>query len=660
LSAIIAFVTDRAAEGARLLARVFTIDPGHAPALATLGDALTRKGEREGAVDAFARAVARQPQDATLHAKLGAALCGLSRFDEAEAAYRDAIALNSDAIRSHFNLAVALTGQGRPAEAEAIYRDVIARDAAYHGVWLNLGNVLADQEKFDGAIAVYHQALKADPDNFGLHGSLATALYRQRRLDESIIHLRRATALDGGNMPALRLLGLVLHEAGRIQEAVHVFRQVSALDPGDVEILSNLCACLCALGQIDEAITACELALAISPDYAPAHTNMGIILDLQNDFEAAVAAHRRAIAACPGYIKGYANLAVALRNVGEIDEALEVSRRVVALEPDEPQVRFNHSHFLLMSGDLLNGFVEHGWGRKCKGWANGFLDLRESEWQGEALDGRTLLLYAEFGIGDALQFVRYLPLVAEMGGSIVLQVQRELVPLLRMLPGVIVVPRGAPLPPFDVHLPLMDLPRIFRTTLDSIPADIPYLHADRASVARWRYALDDKRSLKVGVVWAGNPQHRGDRYRSLRAQDVLPRLIMPGVQLYSLQKEPRPEDVEVLARLSAEIIDLAPVIDNFADTAAAVMVLDLVIAVDTSVVHLAGALGRPVWVLLPYALDWRWLRDREDTPWYPSARLFRQHKTHVWEDALSRVSSELARVAAGERDLIWPPAMRLN
>jgi tetratricopeptide (TPR) repeat protein len=660
LSAIIAFVTDRAAEGARLLARVFTIDPDHAPALATLGDALTRKGEREGAVDAFMHAVARQPQDATLHAKLGAALCGLSRFDEAEAAYRDAIALNPDATRSHFNLAVALTGQGRLADAEATYREVIARDPAYQGVWLNLGNVLADQEKFDEAIAAYRQELKADPDNSGLHGSLATALYRQGRLDESIIHLRRATVIDSGNLPALRLLGLVLHDAGRMQEAVHAFRQVSTLDPGDVEILSNLGACLCALGQIDEAAAACDLALAIRPDYAPAHTNMGIILDVRNDFEGAVAAHRRAVAASPGYVKGHANLAVALRNVGEIDEALEVSRRVVALDPEQPQARFNHSHFLLMSGDLLNGFVEHGWGRKCKGWAHGFLELREPEWRGEALDGRTLLLYAEFGIGDALQFVRYLPMVAQMGGSVVLQVQAELVPLLRRLTGITVVPRGVALPRFDVHLPLMDLPRIFRTTLESIPAEIPYLHADPASVARWRYALDETSSLKVGVVWAGNPLHRGDRYRSLRAQDVLPRLIMPGVQLYSLQKEPRAEDAEVLARRSAEIIDLAPVIDDFADTAAAVMALDVVIAVDTSVVHLAGALGRPVWVLLPYALDWRWLRNREDTPWYPTARLFRQRKAQVWEDALSCVSSELARVAAGERDLIWPPSMRVH
>jgi len=670
LSAIIAFVTDRAAEGARLLSRVFTIAPDHAPALATLGDALAVKGEREGAVDAFARAVARQPQDATLHAKLGVALCGVSRFEEAEAAYRHAIALDPDSTRSRFNLAIALAGQRRLAEAEAAYHDVIARDPAYPCVWLNLGNVLADQRKLDEAIMAYRQAVMADPDDSALHFSLGTALHQHGRLDESLTELQRATMLNPDNLPAFRLLALVLHDVGRVDEAAHVYRQVSVRDPGDVESLTNLGACLCALGQIDDAIAACDLALAINPDHAPAHTNMGILLDLQNDFEAAVAAHRRAVAAAPDYAKGHANLVVALRNAGKVDEALEVSHRAVALDPDRPQTRFNHSHALLMCGDLLNGFVEHEWGRKCAGASVGFPDLPGPEWQGEALTGRTLLLYAEFGIGDALQFVRYLPMVAERlkessgnssaGGSIVLQVQPVIASLLRSMPGVTVVPRGEALPPFDVHLPLMDLPRIFRTTLDSIPADIPYLRGDPVTLARWRYALDKTSLLKVGVVWAGNPLHKSDRFRSLSAEAVLPRLLMPGVQLFSLQMETRPEDVPVLNGLSADVIDLAPAIGDFADTAAAVGALDLVIAVDTSIVHLAGALGRPVWVLLPHALDWRWLHEREDTPWYPTARLFRQHKTQAWDGVLSRVSAELARAAAGERDLIWPPAMRAD
>ena len=655
LSAIIAFVTDRAAEGARLLNRVFTLAPDHAPALATLGDALAVKGEREGAVDAFTRAVARQPQDATLHAKLGAALCGVSRFDEAETAYRHAIALNPDSTRSRFNLAVALAGQERLAEAEAAYHDVIARDRAYPGVWHNLGTVLADQKKFDEAIAAYRQALTADPDDSALHFSLGAELHRQGRLDESVVHFRRATTLDPDNLAVFRLFGLVLHDAGQVDEAAHIYRQVSARDPGDVESLANLGACLCALGQIDDAIAACDLALAIDPHHAPAHTNMGILLDLQNDFEAAAAAHRRAVDANPFYAKGYANLAVALGHAGEFDEALEVSHRAVALDPDKPQTRFNHSHALLMSGDLLNGFIEHRWGRKCPGSSSGFPDFPGPEWQGEPLAGRTLLLYAEYGIGDALQFVRYLPMVAEKGGSILLQVQLSLVPLLRIMTNVTVIALGEPLPRFDLHLPLIGLPRVFGTTLDDIPAAIPYLQADDAKLSQWYRVLNDETSFKVGVVWSGNPRHKGDRHRSLAAGRLLPRLVIPGVRLYSLQKEPRATDAAAIAALCRDLADLAPLLADFSDTAAAVTALDLIVTVDTSVAHLAGALGRPVWLLLPYALDWRWMRDREDTPWYPTMRLFRQPAPQAWDDVITRVSAELARVASGERDLLRPP-----
>ena len=646
LSAVVAFVTDRASDGALLLNRVFTLDPEHAPALVTLGDALAVKGEREGAVAAFQQALTRRPRDAALHNKLGVALAELSRLDEAEAAYRRSIELDPGLMRAYFNLAIALTGQARLAEAESAYRSVIADDPAYRGVWLNLGNVLVDQNKLDEAVGAYRRALAVNPDDPGSLGNLGAALYRMGRFDEAIIHYRRATELAPDNVATLRLFGLVLHEAGRLQEAIAIYRRMLVLDPFDHVIPSNLGACHCELGEFDEAIACADLALALRPDHAPAHTNMGIVFEKQNLVDAAVAAHRRAVAADPAYAKGYANLAVALRNAGEIDEALAVSHRAIALDPDQPLAHYNHAHFLLMNGDFANGFEEYQWRRKCKTLSDGDPTFSEPEWQGEPLEGRTLLLFAEYGLGDALQFVRYLPMVAAMGGVIILQVQPALASLLRTMQGVTVVPRGEPLPAFDLQLPLMSLPRIFRTTLDTIPASVPYLHPDAEKLERWHYALDGVAALKVGVVWAGNPRHKGDRQRSLSAEAVLPQLVMPGVQLYSLQKEPRPEDIPVIAALGAAVIDLAPALGDFADTAAAVAALDLVIAVDTSVAHLAGALGRPVWMLLPHALDWRWLRDRADSPWYPTMRLFRQHRPQAWESVLARVSAELTRMTA--------------
>jgi tetratricopeptide (TPR) repeat protein len=604
LASVIALAEGRTEDGRELLGRVFHLDPNHVPALSTLGDALAVKGEHEGAVAAFQRAVALRPLDAGLHDKLGVALSELSRFPEAEAAYRRALALDPNLIQARFNLATALAGQLRPAEAEQMYRAVIERDPCHQGAWINLGNLLADQNKPQEAVAAYRKVLKDEPRDRGW--------------------------------------------------------QVSARGPGAASALTNLAGCLCELGQLDEAMDACERALSLDANYAPAHTNLGIILDAQGKFEDAVTAHQRAVAADPSYAKGHANLAVALRDMGALDESLAVSHRAVALDPDDPLVRFNHAHVLLMNGYLASGFEELRWGKKCKDWSEGYPAFAEAEWHGEAFAERTLLLHAEAGLGDTLQFVRYLPMVAEKGGSIVLQVQPSLVPLLHTNPSLTVVARGEPLPRFDLHLPLIGLPRVFGTTLDTIPAAVPYLHPDSAKLSQWRRALDDATSLRVGVVWAGNPRHKGDRLRSLAAEKLLPRLVMPGVTLYSLQKDLRAADAPAVAALGRDIVDLAPALGDFSDTAAAVAALDLIITVDTSVAHLAGALGRPVWVLLPYALDWRWLRDREDTPWYPSMRLFRQRTPRAWDDVMARVSAELACVVGGERNLLWPPGANVK
>ncbi|WP_194476125.1 tetratricopeptide repeat protein [Bradyrhizobium sp. CCBAU 53338] len=646
LAAIAAFVTDRAADGATLLNRVFTIDPDHAPALVTLGDALAVKGEHEGAVAAFRRALRRRPDDAGLHNKLGVALGELSRFGEAETAYRRAIALDAHLTRACFNLAVALAGQGRLTEAEDAYRAVIVREPAFRGAWLNLGNVLADQNRLGDAVAAYRRALQLDPDDVGLLCNLGAALYRQGLLEEAIAQYQRAIALAPDNVAALRLLGLVLHEARHLQEAADVYRQTFAADPDDHTIATNLGACLSDLGELDGAVAACERALLLKPDHAPAYTNLGIIFEKQQRVTDAVAAHRHAVAVDPSYAKGHANLAVALRNAGELDEALSVSAHAVALDPEQPLAQYNHAHFLLMNGHFAEGFDAYRWRRKCKTLSDGDPHFDEPEWQGEPLAGRTLLLFAEYGLGDALHFVRYLPMVTGKGGRIVLQVQPALATLLRQLPDVTVIPRGEALPRFDLQLPLMSLPRLFGTTLDNLPAEVPYLHADPEKVSRWQAALGREARPKVGVVWAGNPKHKGDRQRSLSAEAVLPCLLMPGVQLYSLQKEPRLEDGAVLAALGDDVIDLAPALGDFTDTAAAVATLDLVIAVDTSVAHLAGALGRPVWMLTPYALDWRWLRDREDSPWYPTMRLFRQRRPREWDDPLMRLTAALAALAA--------------
>jgi tetratricopeptide (TPR) repeat protein len=758
LAAVIAFVTDRAAEGAALLHRVFNLEPDNARAFGTLGRALVAKGEHQGAVDAFQQALLSRPQDGDLHVKLGKALCALNRCPEAEVAYRRAIELDPALIEAHFSLGNLLAEQGRLNEAADVYRALIARGSESVAALVNLGNVLMDQgayseavevyqhsvvlrpdfaagyrnlalalqqdgrfedalaacahamsrepedvnnhivmgdvllalDRAEEAVALYRQALHLAPDNAKLHCNLGVALHRQGELKaarqsnqqqfspgaggagapkpsstvlrespelaEALHAYRRAIVLNPRDARIFTNLAACLRELGRPDDALQAYRDAIALDPNDARTFADLSACFCDLERFDEAKEACQRALSLDPGNPFAHINLGFVYEELDDLEAVVAANRRAVAADPGCAKAYTNLGVALGNIGKVDESIAALRRAVEISPDNATCHYNYAHSLLAAGDFTNGFQEFEWRIKYRAMQDGVEVFARPEWQGEHLNGRTLLLHAEYGFGDTLQFVRYVPRAATMGGPIVLQVQPALAELLRSsFPGVVVVARGEALPPFDLHLPLMSLSRVFGTTLDSIPADVPYLSVDPAKLARYRQAIAGESRLKVGVNWAGNPRFRQDRRRSLSAEAVLPHLLVPGVQLFSLQKEPKETDRSVLKSRKGEIVELGPSFNDFSDTAAAIDALDLVITTDTSVAHLAGSLGHPTWVLLPYVLDWRWLRDRQDSPWYPTMRLFRQQRPFDWRGVFERLPGELARVVAGERHLLLPP-----
>jgi hypothetical protein len=262
-------------------------------------------------------------------------------------------------------------------------------------------------------------------------------------------------------------------------------------------------------------------------------------------------------------------------------------------------------------------------------------------WDGTPLNGRTLLVHAEQGLGDTLQFARYLDPLMRMGGHVMLVAPDALTRVLRSIKGVTLRDSGENLPPFDVHIPLMSVARVLATRLDTIPAKVPYVAVDPAAVAAWRRRIGDDGALKVGLVWSGNPDHKYDHQRSIPAATILPAVMMPGVKLFALQKDVRPTDQATLASLAEGITDLGTEFGDFGDTAAAVCALDLVISVDTSVVHLAGALARPTWTLLPFTPDWRWLLGREDSPWYPTMRLFRQSQRNNWDDVLEKVRTAL-------------------
>ncbi len=401
-------------------------------------------------------------------------------------------------------------------------------------------------------------------------------------------------------------------------------------------------------GMLDQARGFATTGVQLMPGSPDALLCLAGILHHAGDHAAAIEAYRMALHYAPGHGGALSSLGNTLRAMGRLDEALAAHDQAIAAAPentpDHATFRFHRATTLLAAGAFAEGWAEYEWRWRRPGHVPRFAS---PPWQGEALEGRTILLHHEQGLGDTLQFVRYALLVAERGGRVILQVQPSLVRLLRALPGVAqVVARGEPLPPFDCHCPLMSLPLAFGTTPDNIPAAPACLHADPTRVARWRRHLRDcsprHNGPYVGLVWAGLPNLDNwearliDRRRSLGPADLAGLAGLPGVQFVSLQKDLSPPAIAGL-----EMIDGMAGMDDFADTATLVAALDLVISVDTSVAHLAAGLGRPVWLLSRYDGCWRWLRDRSDSPWYPTLRLYRQARSHDWSEVIARVRRDL-------------------
>ena len=436
------------------------------------------------------------------------------------------------------------------------------------------------------------------------------ALHQAGKLVEARLCYEAILRREPDNTPARHGLALVCYDLGvafqgrrQLAEAESAYRYAESLAPPFAELQNNLGAVLQAQDRLDEAVVAYEAALRIKPDFFQAHNNLGNALTAQNKPLPAAAAYHRAL----------------------------------TLRPDSAEIKYNEALAYLLAGDLRRGWKNYDcrWDRKTSRGRRPFV---QALWTGEAeLRGRTILINAEQGLGDTLQFVRYLPLLAEQGAKVYLEVQPALKELLSRQPGVkATYARGEPLPETDLHCPLLSLPGAFSTGLDSIPAEMPYLIAPPEKVAKWRALLAAKPGRKVGLVWSGSAGHRNDRNRSIPFAAFSHILRDRSGSFFSLQKDIREADASALAE-RPEVTDLAPQLHDFTDTAAIIANLDLVITVDTSIVHLAGGLGIRTWVLLPFAPDWRWLLDRKDSPWYPSLRLFRQPRPGDWNSVLDDV-----------------------
>jgi len=431
-------------------------------------------------------------------------------------------------------------------------------------------------------------------------------------------------------------------EAGDLAGAERALRFVAGSSWQTAEILYFLG--FLRLGQNDPvgALGLIFSATLITPSDARMLCHMGQALHRLGFYELAVGCQRAALELQPDLATAHAALAASLYSLGELDEALEHFRRVQVLQPDDMQARYFESLILLTQGHYLAAWDKHE-ARLRLAWAGEQpRDFVQPQWSGdEDIAGRTILLHAEQGFGDAIQFVRYVPLVAAWGAAVLLELDRRLLALCSGVAGVAtLVGRGEELPPFDLHCPLLSLPRAFRTELATIPAEVPYLHADAAREAAWRERLGERHGRRVGIAWSGSPIHPNDRARSIPLAVFAPLLARPGLEFHVVQQHVRPADREIL-RAMPQVRDHSRGLTDFAETAALLSQMDLVISADTAVAHLADALALPTWLLLPFSHDWRWLIGRDDSPWYPTMRLFRQPVGGDWRSVIDAVAALL-------------------
>jgi tetratricopeptide (TPR) repeat protein len=578
--------------------------PSTASALCEAGHAHLQEGQHLDAQICCQRALALDAGHAdTLH------LMGMLHLQDEQ--YEFAIEWIARAIRQGspkpvylWNLGAALHKQGRYEEALKAFDKAVQLQPDDAELWRNLGEVLIALGRLGEAILSFQHALKLNPRHWDAANKCGHLLYRLEQFEEALAHFDLCDELQPNRAPTLQMRALTLRRLKRLDESLANNRRAYELDPADPETCNNMGDVLFALGWADEAVEWCDKALALRPDFTSALTNKALAL---------TQAHR-------------------------FDEAFAIYERLKRTGANTAMEDFSLSLLQMLTGDF-----EVGWAGREARWeamSPDYPKFPQPMWLGkESIEGKTILVCVDEGLGDCIQFARYLPMMAARGARVILAVADALVPLLSGMPGVSQCLSGGS-PAFDMHCPMSSLPLAFQTRLDSIPSAVSYLPPPAEARRRaWEDRLGFRDKLRVGLVWSGNPKHTNDHNRSLPLQ-MLSRILDLDAHFVSLQKDLRAGDRTLLRECSG-VVDLTEHLSDFADTAALVSCLDLVITVDTSVAHLAGALGCPTWILLPYTPDYRWLLDRDDSPWYPTVRLFRQSKTRDYGIVLDRVRSEL-------------------
>jgi tetratricopeptide (TPR) repeat protein len=610
---------------------------------------LASQGKHELALTSYNRALAVQPNHADALSSRGNTLKELQRYEEAIASYDRALAAKPDHTGALNNRAVVLQILQRYDEALASLDRALALQPNYEDAHCNRGIISNALGRFEDALASYDRAIALQPGSIAAHCNRGNTLRAMMRLDEALASYDRAIALRPDFAEAHSNRAILLAQLKRHDEALAAFERQLTLRPGDAMGYNNRGVVLGDMKRHAEALANYDRALSLWPDYPDAIYNRGNALHELGRYAEALACYDRVLALQPNDGNAFNNRGKALRELNRYDEALECSARALAALPDDTVAHCNEASMRLLTGDFARGFAEYEWRWKKADMAPARREFPQPLWLGgEDIAGKTILLHGEQGFGDAIQFCRYVPLVAARGARVILEVRPPLVSLMGSLAGPSqVIAKGDPLPAFDLHCPLLSLPLAMGTRIDTIPAQVPYLHVRPDVSAEWEARLGPKTRPRIGLVWAGSVTHERDRDRSVRLSAFVPLLDLDAT-IVSLHQEMRADDAALLAT-RPDILHFGEALKDFTDTAALISQLDLVISVDTSVAHLAGALAKPVWVMLTYVPEWRWLLEREDCPWYPTARLFRQTETRDWDSVIARLHGALSDFIQGTR-----------
>jgi tetratricopeptide (TPR) repeat protein len=584
----------------------------------------------------------------------GMALLESSEPARAEAFFRRGEELSPTDVRFAFGLGKACQDLGRLPEALRCYERAIRMDEGCAAAHYNMGVILLQTGRNPEAEKAFRLAIGSGLDAPSAYSNLGVALQALERTAEALSCFDRAAQMAPAHTQACCNAGRLLFGLERWEEACERFRQAVVAEPRHAAAWHNLGLCAQKLGELDAAERCYRKALELAPQTHAVHIDMGNVCLDRGDLSGMAEWYRKALHLAAADAAACLNVARMFKGQGRFEEALEGIDAALRLDPQNVQAHFERAAILLAAGDWLPGWEEYEWRFRRPDWRNGYPHLHAApRWDGSRFDGKTLLVHCEQGFGDSLQFARYLPLVKARGGRVLFELPAPLTALFEGFPGVDALLEFSPARPashpFDLQTPLLSLPRIFKTTPADLPGEVPYLKADPDRARSWGERLPAG-GFKIGVVWASSGWTPGLARKSFRLADFLPLAQIPSVRLYGLQKGPA-------AQAAAEVPDGLPFVNlgerftDFADTAAVLSHLDLVISVDTAVAHLAGAMAKPVWVVLAENPDWRWLRGREDSPWYPTMRLFRQEKS-------GGAPALFGRIAAASQQFVRAPGRR--